>query len=208
MNGTNAKPKVTPLRLLTAQNIGGLVTISGVVTRATDVKPCIQCACYACDTCGMEMMETVPGRFFTPRTECMSESCKTNQVRGNITLQVRGSKFTSYQDIKIQESSDQVPMGHVPRMMSIVARGELTRQCGPGDMITVTGVYCPTFISAGRGMIQRSSTLHDVCIEAFKIQKAKKSFTERVGDDMMTKVEAERSSAIYSKVLCRHNYKQ
>jgi len=36
-----------------------------------------------------------------------------------------------------------VPIGHVPRMIKIFARGELTRRCSPGDSVTITGVYMP-----------------------------------------------------------------
>ena len=58
-------------------------------------------------------------------------------------LQVKSSKFVSYQEIKLQEPSDQVPIGHVPRTIKIQAKGEITRKCSPGDMVTVTGIFMP-----------------------------------------------------------------
>jgi len=36
-----------------------------------------------------------------------------------------------------------VPIGHVPRTLKVFAKGELTRKCSPGDIITLTGVYLP-----------------------------------------------------------------
>jgi DNA replication licensing factor MCM7 len=50
----------------------------------------------------------------------------------------------SEQEIKIQEPSDQVPVGHVPRSVTLIAKGINTKQCTPGDIITVTGVHLPT----------------------------------------------------------------
>jgi DNA replication licensing factor MCM7 len=41
-------------------------------------------------------------------------------------------------------------MGHVPRMMTLVASGENTRKCVPGDMIKVHGVFLPTAASGFR----------------------------------------------------------
>ena len=38
--------------------------------------------------------------------------------------------------------SDQVPVGSIPRTMTIHARGEVTRQAMPGDHVAVTGVSC------------------------------------------------------------------
>lgn len=174
--------------------------MTGVVTRTSDVKPCIVCACYACDVCGAEIVDTVPGPLFMPRVECESEACRTNMIRGKISLQVRGSKFTSYQEVRIQERSDQVPMGHVPRTMTIIARGATTRQCGPGDIVQVTGVFEPTPLD-GRNRAQRIGTLLNVHIEAFKITKFKKSFSDALSEDVRQRIQKERKPGIYDRVI-------
>ena len=44
-----------------------------------------------------------------------------------VLFQTRGSKFVKYQEMKVQELPEQVPVGHIPRSMTVVARGELTR---------------------------------------------------------------------------------
>ena len=43
------------MREIKSNQIGSLVTVKGIVTRASDVKPCIQVAVYACDSCGFEV---------------------------------------------------------------------------------------------------------------------------------------------------------
>lgn len=35
-------------------------------------------------------------------------------------------------------------MGHIPRSMTVVCRGETTRQVVPGDIITIAGIFLPT----------------------------------------------------------------
>lgn len=39
--------------------------------------------------------------------------------------------------------SDQVPVGNIPRSMSVFARGENTRIAQPGDHVAITGVFLP-----------------------------------------------------------------
>jgi DNA replication licensing factor MCM7 len=187
------------MRQIGSRQIGSLVAVSGIVTRVTDVKPCLVCACYACDLCGCENYQTVPEKVFMPLVECKSESCSTNRTRGKLGLQLRGSKFTSYQEIKIQECSDQVPMGHVPRMMSVIAKGEVTRHCGPGDMVTITGVFCPSWYSGPRKA--GAGVQHSVFLEAYQIQKQKKSYTEtNLSEETLSKIEKERGTDIYTRV--------
>ena len=59
---------------------------------------------------------------------------------GRLYLQTRGSKFAKYQELKIQENNDQVPVGNIPRSMTVITRGEVTRRASPGDHVLVTGV--------------------------------------------------------------------
>lgn len=36
-----------------------------------------------------------------------------------------------------------MPVGHIPRCLTIFCRGEVTRQALPGDHIAVTGIFLP-----------------------------------------------------------------
>ena len=125
--GALAKKTFVKMREIKAHSVGGLVSVKGIVTRCSDVKPCMQVAVYACDACGFEVYQCINGKQFTPKVECPSQKCVKNQVKGNLILQIKQSKFVSYQDIKIQEPSDQVPIGHVPRTIKVIARGPVTR---------------------------------------------------------------------------------
>ena len=165
------------MRDVKATSIGSLVNVKGIVTRCSDVKPCIQVAVYACDVCGFEVYQIINTREFTPKVECPSRRCEQNQTKGMLIMQVKSSKFISFQEIKIQEPSDQVPIGHVPRTMSIIAKGTNTRRCAPGDIITVTGVYMPSPFHGFAAM--RSGVLtHDTYLEAFQISKDKQNYKE------------------------------
>ena len=45
---------------------------------------------------------------------------------GHLYLQCRGSKFSKYQELKIQEHNDQVPVGNIPRSMTVIAKCDVS----------------------------------------------------------------------------------
>ena len=79
-----------------------------------------------------------------PKTQCPSAACVANKKKGRLFLQTRGSHFVKYQEIKVQELPEQVPVGHIPRTLTLIARGEMTRKLGPGDIADVAGIFLPT----------------------------------------------------------------
>jgi len=94
--GAHAKKQIQRMRDVKATSIGSLVNVKGIVTRCSDVKPCIQVAVYACDVCGFEVYQIINTREFTPKVECPSRRCEQNQTKGMLVMQVKSSKFISY----------------------------------------------------------------------------------------------------------------
>lgn len=126
-----------------------------------------------------------------PLVDCPSLKCKSNQSRGKMYFQSRSSKFVSFQEIKIQEPSDQIPMGHVPRSMTILALGEVVRQCTPGDTISVHGIYLPAVIGKGKNV--KTKLLHDTYIEAFTIIKQKLSYKDTsISEEELSMIESQK----------------
>jgi len=146
--------KAHSIREVKAQHIGKLVTVRGIVTRCTEVKPMMVVATYTCDRCGSETYQPVNSLSFTPVHDCPSDDCRVNKAGGRLYLQTRGSKFVKFQEVKMQEHSDQVPVGHIPRSMTIMCRGEVTRMAQPGDHIVVSGVFLPLMRTGFAQMLQ------------------------------------------------------
>lgn len=95
--------KTIPIRDVKADYIGKLVTVKGVVTRTTEVKPMMQVATYTCDKCGSETYQPIRSLSFMPVFMCPSDDCRVNKAGGRVYLQTRGSKFIKFQEIRIQE---------------------------------------------------------------------------------------------------------
>ncbi|GMT32758.1 hypothetical protein PFISCL1PPCAC_24055 [Pristionchus fissidentatus] len=135
--------KAMIVRDIKAAYVGKLVTVGGVVIRAAEVRPMASVMTYTCDTCGAEAYQPVNGPTFNPAVQCPAKDCLDSRANGRLHMQIRGSKMVKYQEIKIQEHSDQVPVGSIPRLLSINVYGESTRTCAPGDSVRITGVLVP-----------------------------------------------------------------
>ncbi|GAX25061.1 DNA replication licensing factor MCM7 [Fistulifera solaris] len=132
------------LREIRSHAMGHLVTVQGLIVRASHVQPSVAVATYSCDACGAEIYQVVQNaREFMPAVRC--PSCKSKHE--TLHLQTRGSKFVKYQELKLQELPQQVPMGHVPRSMSVYCHGELTRLAQPGNVVTMDGIFLPQRIA-------------------------------------------------------------
>jgi len=172
--------KVIPIRDVKATHVGKLVNVRGIVTRATEVKPMMQVATYTCDQCGAETFQPVASTSFMPVINCPAEECRVNRSGGRLTLQTRGSKFIKFQELKVQEHSDSVPVGHIPRSITVYARGQMTRLAAPGDHVAINGVYLPIKKDGFKAMM--SGLLSDTYLEAHRIVKMSKAEDE-INDD-------------------------
>lgn len=169
----NSLSKSLSVREIKAEHIGKLMTVRGIVTRCTEVKPMMIVATYTCDRCGAETYQPVNSMQFMPSSECPSDDCRVNKAGGRLYLQTRGSKFVKFQEVKIQEHSDQVPVGHIPRSLTIMCRGEQTRLTQPGDHVLITGVFLPIQRSGYKQMM--SGLLTETYMECHRIMSLNKS---------------------------------
>ncbi|XP_066479888.1 DNA replication licensing factor MCM7 isoform X2 [Tiliqua scincoides] len=176
--------KARVIREVKADAIGKLVTVRGVVTRVSEVKPRMVVATYSCDRCGAETYQPIQSPNFTPLLMCPSRDCQTNQAGGRLYLQSRGSKFIKSQELKIQEH---VPVGNLPRSISVSVQGENTRLVQPGDHVSITGVFLPVRQTSFRQILQ--GLLSDTYLEAHHIVCMSKNEEAEQGDAELTEDE-------------------
>ena len=174
--GDSAKLKPKALRDVRAEHIGQLVTVRGIVTRVTDVKPQVSVATFSCEACGADVFQEVPKRTFTPPSNC--PSCKAALPP---TLQPRGSRLDKHQELKMQEMTEHVPMGSVPRSMVVQLTGERTRTAGPGDEVSITGVFMPVAFSGWKGM--RAGLIADTYLQATHVRQHKRTAAAEMADE-------------------------
>ncbi|CAG7941292.1 unnamed protein product [Penicillium salamii] len=194
--------KALAVRNVRGEHLGHLITVRGITTRVSDVKPAIQINAYTCDRCGCEVFQPVTTKQYLPLSECPADECKNNNSKGQLFLSTRASKFTPFQEVKIQEMADQVPVGHIPRTLTINCHGALTRQLNPGDVVDIGGVFLPTPYTGFRAI--RAGLLTDTFLEAHHITQHKKSYND-MGMDHITlrKIEQHQRSGNMYEYLSR-----
>ncbi|KAI1843303.1 hypothetical protein JX265_007777 [Neoarthrinium moseri] len=175
--------KALAVRQVRGDHLGHLITIRGIATRVSDVKPIVQVGAYTCDRCGCEIFQPVNDKQYSPLTTCPSKECKENDSKGQLFQSSRASKFLPFQEVKIQEMAEQVPIGQIPRTLTVMCYGSTVRQINPGDVVDISGIFLPTPYTGFQAM--RAGLLTDTYVEAHHIAQHKKAYDEMVIDDRL-----------------------
>lgn len=162
------------VRQITAESVGKMVRIKGMVTRVSNVKPLAVVAAYHCDKCASEVFQDVAAESWTPLVTCPSEKCRINNTKGKLFMETRGCKFVRFQEMKIQELTDQVPIGHIPRYMTVYLTDDMTRKASPGETIVVSGVILPVPFTGYKAM--RAGLITDTYLDAHHIVQTRKQY--------------------------------
>ncbi|KIW26387.1 uncharacterized protein PV07_09486 [Cladophialophora immunda] len=200
--GADVSKKTLAVRQVRGEHLGHLITVRGITTRVSDVKPSIRIQAYTCDRCGSEIFQPVSAKQFTPLQMCPSEECKQNDSKGQLFPSTRASKFLPFQEVKIQEMADQVPVGHIPRTLTIHCNGSLARQLNPGDVVDIDGIFLPTPYTGFRAI--RAGLLTDTYLEAQHITQHKKAYQDLKTDPrIIRKIESFKASGHMYEYLAR-----
>ncbi|KAI9700589.1 MAG: Mcm2-7 hexameric complex component [Bogoriella megaspora] len=196
-SSTERNTKALAVRHVKGEHIGNLITVRGITTRVSDVKPSVQVNAYSCDVCGSEVFQPVTTKQFTPLVDCPSDDCKKNNSKGQLFLSTRASKFLPFQEVKIQEMSDQVPVGHIPRQLTVHCHGALTREISPGDVVDIAGIFLPTPYTGFKAI--KAGLLTDTYLEAQHVTQHKKAYDDIVlaQPTLRRMDELERSGQLY-----------
>lgn len=124
------------MRELDPSHIDRLVSLRGMITRMTAIKPDMRSAFYRCGSCGASAEVPVErGRVDEPTT------CDGCQIRGTMELVHNRSKFIDTQVVTLQEAPDNVPEGETPAQIQLNVYEEMVDAVVPGDRVVVTGMF-------------------------------------------------------------------
>lgn len=165
------------VREVKSLHLGKLITVRGIVTRVSEVKPLLLVNAYTCDSCGSEIFQEISRKQFTPLVDCPNvETCKQNNRKGTLHMQTRACRFSPFQEVKIQEMADQVPVGHIPRSTTVHTYGSQTRQLNPGDIVHLSGIFLPTPYTGFQAV--KAGLLTDTYLDVHHIDQLKKQYNE------------------------------
>lgn len=129
-------PLVSRIRHLRTHDIGSLTSISGTVTRTSEVRPELSLATFTCEACRSTVPNVEQTFRYTEPTQCPNELCNNRQ---GWRLDVRQSTFVDWQKVRVQENSSEIPTGSMPRTIDVVLRGEIVDRAKAGEKCVFTG---------------------------------------------------------------------
>lgn len=91
---------------------------------------------FKCMDCFTEQDPTEQQFKYTQPIICKNPTCAG---RKNWYLHIDKSKFVDFQRIRVQENSNEIPAGSMPRSIDVIVRNEQVDRAKPGDKCVFTG---------------------------------------------------------------------
>ena len=179
------------LRQINAETIGRITSVSGMVVRASEVKPLARELVYRCPDNHKTVAVQAQGMAFSTPAVCAHPDCKHR----NLVMNPKESHFIDFQILRLQELPEDLPPGQIPHYIDINIKQDLVDNARPGDRVILTGLVRIEQESV-RGVAQGSSGLHRLRIEGNNVE-----FLGGKGAKTSRKIEREEISPDEEKII-------
>ncbi|ANB14165.1 MCM DNA helicase complex subunit MCM3 [Sugiyamaella lignohabitans] len=148
-------------RTIHASHLGKLVSLEGIVTRCSLVRPKVVRSVHYCETTGRFHAREYRDQTTSFDPLPTSSVYPTEDSDGNPLITEFGySTYRDHQTISIQEMPEKAPAGQLPRSIDVVMDDDLVDRAKPGDRVQLVGVYR----SLGGGANNQSATFRSVLL--------------------------------------------
>ncbi|KAK0533450.1 MCM DNA helicase complex subunit [Tilletia horrida] len=154
LRGSFGDHHVNP-RTLRSVHLGKMMSLEGIVTRCSLVRPKILKSVHFCDaTKRFHYREYRDATMYGTAPPSTSVYPTVDEDGNRLTTEFGHSIFRDHQMISIQEMPERAPAGQLPRSIDVVMDDDLVDKCKPGDRIQLVGM----FRSLGNRVGQSSSS--------------------------------------------------
>ena len=129
-------PLERSLRQINAETIGNITSVSGMVVRASEVKPLAKELTYVCPDGHPTKVVQIKGMDVKIPVVCDKAECKHHEF----DLKPEESKFIDFQILRLQELPEDLPPGQLPHYIDVTIKQDLVDNARPGDRVILTGV--------------------------------------------------------------------
>ena len=184
-------PLQRSLRQINAETIGRITSVSGMVVRASEVKPLAKELIFVCPDEHTTKVVQLKGMDVKVPVVCDNPNCKQRDFE----LKPEASKFIDFQILRLQELPEDLPPGQLPHYIDVTIRQDLVDNARPGDRIILTGIVRVEQESVS-GVTRGHSGLYRLRIEGNNIE-----FLGGRGDKSSRKIEREEISPEDEKLI-------
>jgi len=130
-------PVQRSLRQINAEIIGKMTSVSGMVLRASEVKPLVKELVFVCPSGHRTDKITLEKDLsFTTPVKCQNDKC----THKHLALEPKSSRFIDVQFVRLQELPEDLPPGQLPHYLDITVKQDLVDEARPGDRVVLTGI--------------------------------------------------------------------
>lgn len=127
---------------LRSEHLGKLVSVNGLVRKATQVRPNIRIARFKCMRCPATILEPQESLTLTEPLECYTdqEGCGRTASSTKFRLIAEECYTTDVQKIEVQENPEGLRGGTQPGRITAYLSHEITGKIQPGMRVTLNGI--------------------------------------------------------------------
>jgi len=186
--------RTTGIRDIRARHRGQLVEVTGIVRKATDVRPKVVEAAFECQRCGtLTRIPQTAGEFYEPH------ECQGCERQGPFDINFDQSEFVDAQKLRVQESPEGLRGGETPQSIDVHIDDDITGEVTAGDHVRVTGVLHLD----QQGSNQEKSPIFDVYMDGMSVEIEDEQFEDMdiTDEDKKRIIELSNESDIYEKMI-------
>jgi len=129
-------PAERSLRQINSEVITKMISVSGMVVRASEVKPLAKEVTYKCLDKHISVFTLLDGMSLNASVKCQTPNCKHT----NLAIVPEESKFIDFQIVRLQELPEDLPPGQLPHYVNVSMKQDLVDYARPGDRIVLSGI--------------------------------------------------------------------
>ena len=129
-------PVQRSLRQINAEVIGKITSVSGMVLRASEVKPLAKELVFVCPEGHRTDVIIGHGLSLTSPVQCSNPKCNHRELG----VEPESSRFIDVQFVRLQELPEDLPPGQLPHYLDVTVKQDLVDNARPGDRVVLTGV--------------------------------------------------------------------
>jgi len=129
-------PDERSLRQINSEVITKMISVSGMVVRASEVKPLAKELTYKCLANHTSKFTLLDGMSLDKAIKCEVPKCPHT----NLAIVAEESRFIDFQIVRLQELPEDLPPGQLPHYVNVSMKQDLVDYARPGDRIVLTGI--------------------------------------------------------------------
>ena len=129
-------PGERSLRQINSDVITKMISVSGMVVRASEVKPLAKELTYKCLANHTSKFTLLDGMSLDKAVKCQESRCPHT----NLAIVAEESRFIDFQIVRLQELPEDLPPGQLPHYVNVSMKQDLVDYARPGDRIVLTGI--------------------------------------------------------------------